>query len=249
MKNKTIKRTDTIPVAFPKDKAHSSTVEETPFDLRRFLAACAVVSLVIFMCGYLLMIVAVIQIDYAGLVFAGVRSTDENGVEHFSPHYYRLSAYAVGANESLFSRTGALGTGLYFYSIVNALHWIVEMQYENIRMIVFLPLLVIFFGTYYLFYKFLPDRNRTNSRAALLGFGVGAFHAVFTIVFVLSGTFISSDFSAFYTSNHHYVGQLTGIMLPSMTILLLTGMTYGGIAGGVLAAVNGFHSTVKSMRP
>jgi len=110
-------------------------------------------------------------------------------------------------------------------------------------------MLVIFFGACYLFYKFLPLRSQTNQNAALLGFGVGAFHGVITIAFVMLGKMISTDFASFYTSSFHFVGQLAGLMVPSITILLLTDLTYGGVAGGILVAVHGICSLKKSITP
>ncbi len=232
----------------------SATLDDTSFedvrlaiakgklDIRRFGFILLLVSIALFTIGYALTTLSAAMVNYHQLALEE-RTVTQNGEVRQVPRYRSISRYKINNNnndevETKFSRAGSLLTGLYFYALVNALHWLLEFGIANIRAIVLIPFFLFLAGSAFVYYSLWPKELQTPNNAFTLSIIIGAIHGIFTFLLILFAHVFFNSFSALLGSPHHFVGQLSGILLPGLVIVFFTDMIYAGFAGIVLGV---FH--------
>lgn len=204
-----------------------------------FLRLC-MISLLAFVAGYILTVVATSAVGYVDLPNSGEIRKNANGIEYFYPYYTDFYRFALPTDDSpfrqtdsYFKRVGLLGTSLYIYGISNALHWIMEMKIQNFQAILLIPWLVLL-GALFVFLKFsLPLQYQTSDRVMGYAVSISLLHGTVLIIFLALSGVISDNFRALYDNQFLYVGQILGIAIPSMFIILCTSLFYGTVIGGV----------------
>ena len=199
-------------------------------------------SLLIFAVGYGLTTLWVEAASYPQLPFKGEVQLRDTGEAYFNAYYPKFRRYAIVNNpaeagtESYFSRAGVLGTGVFFYATVNAPHWIFELTVYNLRGMVLIPFLVILAGCYFFLFRGLPLGMQTEDNAISYCSLIGILHAVWVALMLLVGQGLSVSVSTLFMRPNYYGGQFLGTLLPGIVIIIITGLFYGAIVGGLLSA-------------
>lgn len=256
MKKQRSKKTKEKPIQSTPQPVESSKPvfrEEMSFDelvphFPRLSLLILMMGLVAFVSGYLITVIMTdLVIQYDELVLSGEKWVDNNGKERFRHYYQDFRPYVVKYGpdqvpvESKFTHIGVLGTGIYFYGIINALHWIIEFKLQYLGGLVTVPFIVLLISSVLLNFKVIPSELLTERTLFLSCLFMSIIHALMVILFILVANFISPTFSSLLDTPFHNVGQIFGLLLPSACIILLTNMVYGGIIGGILSTFYPFY--------
>ncbi len=241
------------PVESPKSIIRDKmSLDELIPHLPRLSLLILMMGLVAFVSGYLITIIMTdLVIQYDELVLSGEKWVDNNGKERFRHYYPDLRLYVVKfgpdqvPQESKFSQMGILGTGLYFYGIINALHWIIEFKLQYLGGLVTIPFIVLLIGSVILNFKVLPSEYLSERTIFLSALFMSMVHALLLIILIILGILISPTYSSLLDMPFHNVGQIFGLLLPSAFIILLTNMVYGGIIGGILSTFYPFYALLS----
>ncbi len=202
------------------------------------------ITLLIFAGGLLFTTVSVEFIGYDELPNMGEVVQRDDGTIRFEAYYPFFRRFAIveeaetAGEENWFTRAGKFGTGLFFYSIVNAPHWIFEVNFRNIGALFLVPFVGILIGGFYLFFFLLPDSMQSRENAVRLPTFIGVLHAILVSLIIILALVLWPNYHSLYANARFYGGQLAGSLLPAVFILLLAGTLYGSVAGGILTVIH-----------
>lgn len=253
---KSSKKTDLADIS-PTGSSLKSTDKETisdrDFGLIQSIVAVCLVSLAVYIAGFLLTTVSAQIYDFKSKPNDGdvLYSRTSKEPITFRAYYPQLRKFAITNNgwesgtESQFSRQGILLTGLFFHTVLNAFHWTLEMKLSNLRLMVFIPFILFLLANFVLFFKLIPPSKRTQANVTTYSLAVGLSHAFLVLIVYIVFSFVFPDFGALFGHPFLYSGAQMPIMLPSILVIVLTGFTYGAICGGIIAGLL-FIKTVLS---
>ena len=225
-----------------KDAAESISVK----DLMKHIGT---ITVLVFLGGYIATLIGMEMAGFTKLPLVGELRMGQDGKPNFANYYPFFGQYAIHNEstptpiESQFSRVGTLGSGLFFYAVLNALQWTFEMQLQNVGGMFLIPLFSILCGGFVIVFKMLPRSKQTGDNAVLLSLLLGVSHAILVALVVYLGTLASSRFGSLFDSPYFYVLEMIRrivpglFILPGLILMGFTGLTYGAIAGGILSAV------------
>jgi hypothetical protein len=193
----------------------------------------------IFLGGFILMVLASEIVGYKNLPNTG-KVIVVDGHEQFAPSYPYFRQFIISdpgkpldQQNTKFHAITFLGRGLFFYTVTNAPHWILEMKFINLRMIAFIPFISLLIGCGIFFIRFFPPSLLSEKNILELSITICVFHAVLVIAFTILFTLLSSTFHSMFGSPHFYVGELIGVLVPGFIIILVTGLFFGAIIGAI----------------
>lgn len=233
--------------------ANPESQASAPLSPKGLAVRMAAAAAAVFAAGFIITAVWAHTSGYPGLPHQGEVITRDTGEPYFNAYYPKFRRYvitddlAAPGEESLFTRVGYLGTGAFFYSVVNAPHWSFELTIENLRGMVLVPFLCLLFGCYFFFHTLVPQSMQTKDNAIGVCVGIGIIHALLVAAMLLTGLLVSSDFGAFYERPNFYGGQFAGVVLPGVAIILLAGLLYGAVAGGLLSVQLALRETMNKL--
>ena len=202
----------------------------------------------IFMAGVLMTAVAATLSRVQNLPHRGLTQIKQDGTSEFVPYYPKMRPFAIveddsqAGNESQFTRLGALGTGLFFYTVLNTFHWTLELELSTIGGMLLIPLFVLTVGCYLFYFKYLPPAARNDSNILMLGAGMGILHALVVLAVWIAVSLLWPVYGQLFGPPYFYSGAEIPVHVTAVPIMLLTGFTYGAIAGGVLTFVAALRS-------
>ncbi len=217
--------------------------KEEKLALKQVNIRIGIMVLLIFLGGLLFTIISVEFIGYMKLPNMGEVVQREDGSAYFEAYYPVFRSFAItddsdiAGEENYFTRVGRVGTGLFFYSVFNAPHWIFELKFRNIGALFLVPFVAMLFATFYFFFYLIPSSMQTRTNAVTYSTFIGFLHAVLLGLIILICYLVWPNFAAFFESSVIYEGQMVGSVMPGLIIILLTDVLYGAIVGGILSFV------------
>ncbi len=201
------------------------------------LARILLASLFTFIAGFVLTTVWAYSTGYPSLPLQGEESIQANGEPRFVPYYPLFYRFALKPDEgvipqsSYFDQVGVAGVGTYFYTTINAPHWIFELKVNNLRGMILIPYLVLFGGLFLFFKILLPNKRISSEHILNYSIVISIFHSILVVLAVVGGNFISPAYQQLYENYNFYKGQFAGVLLPGATIILLYGLFLGAVVG------------------
>ncbi|NPU95988.1 MAG: hypothetical protein HPY51_02070 [Candidatus Omnitrophica bacterium] len=193
-----------------------------------------------FATGVLMTTMAVSFANLASLPHRGLTQLKQDGTSEFVPYYPKMRPFAIveddsqAGNESQFTRLGLLGTGLFFYTVLNTFHWTLELGLSMIGGMLLIPLFVLTVYGYVFYFKIFPPALRRDSNILMLGSGIGLCHAGIVLLVWILGSFVWPVYGSLFGPPYFYSGAEIPVRVTAVPIMLLTGFTYGAITGGIL---------------
>ncbi|GEM_PF-4287706 len=210
----------------------------------QILFRICMITLVIFLGGLFFTTISVELIGYRNLPNLGEIVQRDNGsivFQEYYPVFRRLAIVdtpGIAGSDNYLNRVGMLGTGIFFYAVLNAPHWIFEINFRNIGALFLVPFFSVLIGSFFFYFYLIPSSMQTSQRAVSLPSLIGLLHAGFMSLVVVAAYLFKPDFSILFSNLSLYSGQIIGRMLPGVYIMLLTGILYGAIAGGILSVIH-----------
>ncbi|MFB3788696.1 MAG: hypothetical protein ACE15F_20245 [bacterium] len=225
----------------PVPVSHAPGIPEIPWGamVRRGILTAAG----IFMAGVLMTAMAASLSSIQNLPHRGLTQLKQDGTSEFVPYYPKMRPFAIveddsqAGNESQFTRLGALGTGLFFYTVLNTFHWTLELELSTIGGMLVIPLFVLTVGGYLFYFKYLPPARRNDSNLLMFGAGMGLLHAWVVLLVWIAVSSFWPVYGSLFGPPYFYSGAEIPVRVTAIPIMLLTGFTYGAIAGGILTFV------------
>ena len=218
-----------------------SPQDSSSYDLFNIASKIALTVIIMFTAGYFLTLASEELLGYKNFPNEGGLNTQADGTPVFSPKYtffrgfiYSAQDVPLGREDNKFKRVGLFGRGLFFYSVLNAPHWICEVSINNLRGLVLYPLIVVIFGCGFFFFMLLPEKLQTRKNALSFSITLGVLHSLIVAGLLLLGCILSPTFHSMFNAPF-YIGELTGALIPAYFIIIFTGLFYGAIAGGILS--------------
>ncbi len=230
--------------------SNTQVSNESHVDFRRFFLIVFSVVAGVILVEMTLTILIVNVIGYQDLPIRGEMIRDDKGEPYFEPYYSNLYfRFRVDENrreqptETKLTRAGGLATGIFFYTVLNAPHWIWEMKFRNIGAMAAIPFIGIVFACFFLYANYLPNRLKPCDKAVAFCTTVGILHSLIVgaLLFLIQLLgLIWPDAASLYEYPTVYYGQFTGALLPAAVIMFLTGIVYGTITGVLLYPFAGY---------
>jgi hypothetical protein len=222
-------------------------IESKPIGIKSVLIRMLAVSLGIFFVGFCLTWLYVEMLDYQKLPSKGNTIMYGNR-NYWIESYPSLRSYAKtgsnirrGTESSRFEDIGSIGTGLFFFSLINSMHWIVEMSIHALGNIVFIPPVLIILGSIIFFFNMLPPPMQTRTTGLYCSYGIGLLYSILFLIVWYSLILYWDTFSHMFGRPYMFSGDQMIIKFAAFPIILMTGIFYGAIAGGILYFVAAFR--------
>jgi hypothetical protein len=217
-------------------------VQEVHVDAWSIFGRAATVAALALLVGFILTFVSTMVYDFKNLPNTGRIQYDSTSKQQtFYSHYPTLRKFAILENslkptaETQFTKIGSIGTGFFVFSVINTFHWIMEIGFGCLGGMILIPIFVLIIGSSIFFFNLLPYSMQKSSNALPVGIGISMLHSFMLLVLFFIVLQVFPAYNALFKSPYFYSGDV--IMTTTRAgapILLLTGFTYGTIAGGVL---------------
>lgn len=215
-------------------------MDSSSYDIMDIALKIVLTAIVMFIAGLIITLASQEIIGYKDFPNTGRITSQADGTPVFTAKFkffrnfiYSSKDVPLGQEDNKFKRAGLLGRGLFFYSVLNAPHWIWEVGYNNLRGLVLYPLFIILIGAGF-FFKLLPESLKTSKNALSFSVAIAVLHSLIVAIVLLVSTSLSVTFRSLFDPPF-YIGELTGALLPAYFIIVFTGLLYGAIAGGLLS--------------
>lgn len=205
-----------------------------------------------FFAGFLVSLVWAYSGGYPSLPLQGETQIKATGEPTFVPYYRLFYRYAIKDSwgdtpeESLLDHIGPVGNGVFFYTTVNAPHWILELNMNNLRGMIGIPVVILFAGLYMFLNFMLPKHQQTPEAVFNYSIVICLFHAVLVVAAVVFGNVVSSSYRGLYENFNFYGGQFIGVLIPGTAIILLYALFWGAIIGSVYASIQQVKTTIAT---
>lgn len=206
--------------------------------IRQYAIALIQLTAAMIVVGYVLTAAGVWMNGYMELPNQGQVTFTQEGAERFVHSNEHFAKYAIRTGEDPHGRydshlkgMGFPLTSFYFQVVVNALHKTFAVEWRNLGVLLFLPIVVLT-GAGFVFYRSLPRPWRTFDNVVMHMSVLGAVHATALSILLVMGYLASSSMRAIFAhSAIFYPPDFVGSLLGGIVLLILSGVFYGALSG------------------
>lgn len=204
--------------------------------LKPLLTKTLVVALITPIIGIIITMIAVSFTGMMAYPIEGERYFTNQGIERFDPAHSSFRKFRkvteadpLGYQESQFDDAGFVGTSIFLYQALNAYHWTLELHWNKLGPMLFLPLLVLVGAVGYLYHAVLPASMRRSDSALAAGIAFSFIHALLLCVLMLLVRLAAPSVAELYSSM--YGGDFLGTLPFALVMIIITNLVFGGLAG------------------
>lgn len=226
--------------------------QNRPLTPKEILIRMVITSFVMFITGFIIITIWAYAGRYQSLPVQGDIQLKANGEQQFVPYYpifYRFAIVQAGEirpTESLFDHIGALGLGAYFYSVVNAPQWCLELNAPfmifdlsngYLRGMEFIPYIMMFAGLLFFFKVMIPRKQLTPQLVLNYSIVISLFQSIFVILLLLASITVSNSFALLFDNMNFYQGQFIGVIAPGICLIFVYALFVGALVGTIYSSV------------
>ncbi len=217
-------------------------VQEVHVNAWSLFARAAFVAALVLLVGFILTLTATLVYDFKDLPNLGrVQYDNTLNKQTYYFYYPSLQKFSIFENalnpttETEFTKIGNIGTGFFVFSVINTFHWVMEIGFGSLGGMILIPIFVLIIGSSIFFFNLLPYSMQKPENALPVGIGISMLHSFMLLILFFIVLQLFPEYGTLFSKQYFYSGDV--IMTTTRAgapIMLLTGFTYGAIAGGIL---------------